>query len=76
MRCPAIAKFSCTQDLAAKELHTNGDCSKSSDNRGAETVTCIQAVKGRKVAKMGDTIIVSVEKLYNASEISCQLYNK
>lgn len=32
------------------------------DNSGAKTVMCIQPLKGRKVARLGDTIVASVKE--------------
>lgn len=34
------------------------------DNSGAKTVTCIHPARGKKVARLGDTIIASVKELH------------
>lgn len=43
---------------------------KVADNSGAKTVRCIKVLGGfkRKYAKLGDTIVVSVQKLRNKSK--------
>ena len=43
---------------------------KVSDNSGAKTVRCIKVLGGfkKKYAKLGDTIIVSVQQLRNKSK--------
>ncbi|KAH9748019.1 50S ribosomal protein HLP [Citrus sinensis] len=36
---------------------------KVADNSGVKTVMCIQPLKGKKVARLGDTIVVSVKEV-------------
>jgi large subunit ribosomal protein L14 len=48
---------------------------KVSDNSGAKTVKCIKVLGGfkRKVAKIGDVIVVSVQQLRNKSRITSKV---
>jgi len=48
---------------------------KVTDNSGAKTVKCIKVLNGfnRRVAVLGDTIIVSVQKLRNKSRITSKV---
>lgn len=41
-----------------------GTVLKVADNSGAKTVTCIHPARGKKVARLGDTIIASVKELH------------
>ncbi|XP_024038359.1 50S ribosomal protein HLP, mitochondrial [Citrus clementina] len=41
-----------------------GTVMKVADNSGAKTVTCIHPARGKKVARLGDTIIASVKELH------------
>lgn len=49
-----------------------------SDNSGAKTVKCIKVLGGfkKKIAKLGDTIIVSVQKLRNKSKKTSKIKKK
>jgi large subunit ribosomal protein L14 len=51
---------------------------KVSDNSGAKTVRCIKVLGGfqRKFAKLGDTIVVSVQKLRNKSKDTSKVKKK
>lgn len=51
---------------------------KVADNSGAKTVKCIKVLGGfkKKIAKLGDTIIVSVEKLRNKSKKTSKIKKK
>ena len=51
---------------------------KVSDNSGAKTVKCIKVLGGfkKKIAKLGDTIIVSVQKLRNKSKKTSKIKKK
>lgn len=48
------------------------------DNSGAKTVKCIKVLGGfkKKIAKLGDTIIVSVQKLRNKSKKTSKIKKK
>jgi len=48
---------------------------KVTDNSGAKTVKCIKILNGfnRRVAVLGDTIIVSVQKLRNKARITSKV---
>ena len=48
---------------------------KVSDNSGAKTVRCIKVLGGfkRKVAKIGDIIVVSIQQLRNRSRITSKV---
>lgn len=48
---------------------------KVSDNSGAKTVKCIKVLGGfkRKVAKVGDVIVASVQQLRNKSRITSKV---
>jgi len=48
---------------------------KVTDNSGAKTVKCIKVLNGfkRRVAILGDTIIVSVQKLRNKARLSSKV---
>ena len=51
---------------------------KVADNSGAKTVKCIKVLGGfkKKVAKLGDIIIVSVQKLRNRSKKTSKIKKK
>lgn len=51
---------------------------KVSDNSGAKTVKCIKVLGGfkKKYAKLGETIIVSVQELRNKSKITSKIQKK
>ena len=51
---------------------------KVSDNSGAKTVKCIKVLGGfkKKYAKLGETIIVSVQELRNKSKITSKIKKK
>jgi large subunit ribosomal protein L14 len=51
---------------------------KVSDNSGAKTVRCIKVLGGfkRKYARLGDTIVVSVQKLRNKSKKTSKVKQK
>ena len=51
---------------------------KVADNSGAKTVRCIKVLGGfkKKIAKLGDTIIVSVQKLRNKSKKTSKIKKK
>ncbi|XP_039144495.1 50S ribosomal protein HLP, mitochondrial [Dioscorea cayenensis subsp. rotundata] len=63
--CETIAQPSCNtifyqqQQRTFIQMRTN---LKVVDNSGAKRVMCIQALKGRKGARLGDTIIASVKE--------------
>ena len=48
---------------------------KVTDNSGAKTVKCIKVLKGfkRRFAKLGDTIVVSIQKLRNKARVSSKV---
>jgi large subunit ribosomal protein L14 len=48
---------------------------KVCDNSGAKTVKCIKVLGGfnRKIAKLGDIIVVSIQKLRNKSKITSKV---
>ncbi|KAF2287380.1 hypothetical protein GH714_039786 [Hevea brasiliensis] len=48
--------------MSWKDFHPNEDSSKVVDNSGAKKVMCIQALKGKKGARLGDTIVASVKE--------------
>jgi large subunit ribosomal protein L14 len=51
---------------------------KVSDNSGAKTVRCIKVLGGfkKKIAKLGDTIVVSVQQLKNKTKNSSKVKKK
>ena len=51
---------------------------KVADNSGAKTVRCIKVLGGfkKRYAKLGETIIVSVQELRNKSKISSKIQKK
>ena len=51
---------------------------KVADNSGAKTVKCIKVLGGfkKKIAKLGDTIIVSVQNLRNKSKKTSKIKKK
>ena len=51
---------------------------KVADNSGAKTVRCIKVLGGfkKKIAKLGDTVIVSVQKLRNRSKKTSKIKKK
>jgi len=48
---------------------------KVCDNSGAKTVKCIKVLGGfnKKIAKLGDIIVVSIQKLRNKSKITSKV---
>jgi len=51
---------------------------KVTDNSGAKTVRCIKVLGGfkKKIAKLGDTVIVSVQSLRNKSKKTSKIKKK
>mmetsp|Transcript_7584 Transcript_7584/g.14385 ORF Transcript_7584/g.14385 Transcript_7584/m.14385 type:complete len:128 (+) Transcript_7584:1093-1476(+) len=51
---------------------------KVADNSGAKTVKCIKVLGGfkKKIAKLGDTVIVSVQNLRNKSKKTSKIKKK
>jgi large subunit ribosomal protein L14 len=51
---------------------------KVSDNSGAKTVKCIKVLGGfkKKIAKLGDIIVVSVQQLRNKSKMTSKVKKK
>ena len=49
---------------------------KVADNSGAKTVKCIKVLGGfkKRFARLGDTIIVSVQQLRNKSKITSKVH--
>ncbi|CAL9157442.1 unnamed protein product [Musa hybrid cultivar] len=57
------ASFSSKLSAAAQNIHTDeGKTSKVVDNSGAKRIMRMQALKGRRGAQPGDTIIASVKE--------------
>lgn len=51
---------------------------KVSDNSGAKTVRCIKVIGGfkKKIAKLGDTVVVSIQQLKNKIKNSAKVKKK
>lgn len=51
---------------------------KVSDNSGAKTVRCIKVLGGfkKKIAKLGDTVVVSIQQLRNKTKNSLKVKKK
>lgn len=52
------------QEQQRRSFIQMGTVLKVADNSGAKTVTCIHPARGKKVARLGDTIIASVKELH------------
>ncbi|KAJ0987233.1 hypothetical protein J5N97_005589 [Dioscorea zingiberensis] len=63
--CESVAKPSCNHIFSQQQQRTFIQMRtnlKVVDNSGAKRVMCIQALKGRRGARLGDTIIASVKE--------------
>ncbi|GFP81172.1 50S ribosomal protein hlp mitochondrial [Phtheirospermum japonicum] len=60
------ADFLCQQTRTFIQMRTN---LKVVDNSGAKKVMCIQALKGRKGARLGDIIVASVKEAHMGGKV-------
>ena len=54
---------------ATKDFHSDEDCSQSCGQLGAKKVMCIQALKGKKGERLGDTIVASVKEAHSNGKV-------